>query len=123
MNLESFTQILPQLGTGVVAILVLGAAIYFFVKYLQARDVQLVAQHNFHMQQMETMSRAHLKQLDEREEHSRTLERDFRSIITEQLSKNTQAVSQSSDIISKAMKTMDRMFEHMDQFAKKTRKK
>lgn len=111
---NSLINVLPNLGIGVVAIVVLGGALYIFVLYLKARDVQMVETHAKHMEQIDAMSRSHLKQLDEREEHTRNLERDFRVLITEQLSKNTIAMGQSSETILKATSAMDRILSRVD---------
>lgn len=100
---DSFLSILPNLSIGVIAIGVLGASYYFFVRYLEKRDAQQIDQ-----------QAAHMLQLDDRERHARKLEQDFRSQITEQLTKNTVAMAQSSAIILECTKTMERMLARLD---------
>jgi hypothetical protein len=125
MNPETSTSlasVLPQLSTAVVAILVLAAILYFVIKYLQKRDEQLIAQHNLHMKQIEDLGRQHGKQLDEREQYARARETEFRSIITDQLTKNTGAMAQSSATILSASKTMERLLAHLDGYEMRKRR-
>jgi biopolymer transport protein ExbB/TolQ len=114
-------SVLPQLSIGVVSILVLGAAIYFFVRYLAKRDDQMASEHEAHLGQIESMVRAHAKQLDEREAYNRQREQEFRDTLSGQLAKNTEAMSNSSQTIIAAVKAMDRMIIHLENVTRKPR--
>lgn len=106
-------DVVPQLSTAVVAIMVLGGGLYFMLKYLEKRDEQQSALHNKHMQQIEKLGDAHARQLEERERYSREREKQFSDTLTSQLAKNTEAMAQSANTVITAAKTIDMLTKEM----------
>lgn len=106
-NPTTWIDVIPQLSTAVVAIMVLGAGLYFMLRYLEKRDAQTNELHNKHMEQIEKLGSTHARQLEEREKYSREREKQFSETLTGQLTKNTEAMAQSANTVITAAKIID----------------
>lgn len=85
---------LPNLSIGVVAILTLGYISREFISHLKVI-------HSEHKKEMSELHREHLVELKEREVAMRDVEREVRSNITDQLSRNTHALERAMHLLDK----------------------
>lgn len=108
MDSSTLLQVLPNLSIGVVSILTLGVALYFFVKYLEKRDAR-----------EDELHKQHSRELEKREQALRAIETEFRNTVVSQLAKNTEAMGQSSATILSATKMMDRLVGHLESASRK----
>lgn len=89
-----FLQILPNLGIGVVAILTLGYIAREFI-------LNLKETHKDHKAQMNELHMSHLSELKERELALRTVEKEVRTNILDQLSRNTHVMERAISVLDR----------------------
>lgn len=89
-----FLQILPNLGIGVVAILTLGFVTREFIKHLKETHLD-------HKNQLSGLHSSHLIELKERELSLRLVEKEVRTNIMEQLSRNTHVMERAINVLDR----------------------